>query len=504
MDKVTATQTGLLADALDAAGHHLPMPCRGRRTCGKCGVYVAGVTVPADEHEAALLARYPQPELPGYAFRLACMCQIRGTVAVVTSSIAGVVVADVGMELISYDGTEPQSLGCAIDIGTTTVTLLIFRLGDRELLAEVSQLNHQVAYGSDVLSRIDATATVGSARLQDVIVTQLTGMLDTALRQAGAQATDITRMTITGNTTMLHLLDGLPVRSLGVYPFTPQTLFGETRPARDFFPGLINAELYLPPGISTYVGPDVVCGLLATGVGAAGQAELLVDVGTNGEMAVSDGDRLWCCSTAAGPAFEGAEISAGMPALPGAIEDVWLADDGRIGYRTIARKRPKGICGSGLISAVNTFLDAKLVDETGAMRGTAIEIGNSGISLTQADVRRLQLAKAAIAAGIDTLLAEAGKQAEELSVLHLAGGFGSYMSSESAVGIGLLPPTLIERVSASGNAALTGAVLLTLSRESRGIAEQRAARAEEVGLATHPVFMDRYIEQMSFSGDDNV
>ncbi|MDI9628088.1 MAG: ASKHA domain-containing protein [Acidobacteriota bacterium] len=502
MEKVTATQTGLLADALDAAGHHLPMPCRGRRTCGKCGVYVAGETVPADAHEAALLARSPQPELPGYAYRLACLCRIRGTVAVVTSSIAGVAVADVGMELVLYDGADPQSLGCAIDIGTTTVTLLLFRLGDRELLAEVSQLNHQVAFGSDVLSRIDAAATVEPARLQQVIVTQLSAMLDTAAQQAGAQATDITRLTITGNTTMLHLLAGLPVKSLGVYPFTPQTLFGETRPARDVFPDLVNAELYLPPGVSTYVGPDVVCGLLATGVGSSDQAELLVDVGTNGEMALSVGGRLWCCSTAAGPAFEGAEISAGMPALPGAIEDVWLDDDGGIGYRTIGRKRPKGICGSGLISAVNAFLDANLIDETGAMRGTAIEIGNSGIRLTQTDVRKLQLAKAAMAAGIDTLLAEAGMRAEELSVLHLAGGFGSYLSSESAAGIGLLPRTLIDRVSASGNAALTGAVLLTLSRDSRQIAEQRAARAEEVELATHPVFMDRYIEQMTFSDDD--
>ena len=501
MDKIHATESSLLADALSAGGHHLPMPCRGRHTCGKCGVYVAGDVEPADSTEADLLERSSQPPLPGYTYRLACLARINGDVAVIASSVSGVVVADVGMDLIAYDGLAPDSYGCAIDVGTTTVTVLVFRLGDNELLADASQLNHQAGYGSDVLSRIDAANQLGVKPLQRLILDQLAAMLVDALNRAGVDATDVTRLTITGNTTMLHLLTGRSVRSLGVSPFTPETLFGYTQPAESLFEFLPNAELYLPPGISTYVGPDIVCGLLATGLGLHGKSELLVDVGTNGEMVCAAGGSVWCCSTAAGPAFEGAEISAGMPALPGAIDDVWV-EDGVIGFTTIGHKRPKGICGTGLISAINSYLDTGVIDETGFMNGTEVEVGSSRITITQADVRKLQLAKAAIAAGIDTLLHEAGLDADRLDTLHLAGGFGSYLQALPAAGIGMIPRALVEKANPAGNTALTGAVLLTLSSAARASAEQRAASAREVELATHPIFMDRYIENMAFRDEE--
>ncbi|MCL2780529.1 MAG: ASKHA domain-containing protein [Actinomycetia bacterium] len=501
MDKVSPTESGLLADALAAGGHHLPMPCRGRHSCGRCGVYLAGAAEPPDQVEAALLARAvhgrQELALPGYEFRLACLARISGEVTIMASSIEGVVVADTDLDLVTYDGRSPRRLGCAIDIGTTTVTVLLFRLGDRERLADVSALNHQVAHGADVLSRIDAASRVGVAALRALIVDQLDAMLAEALGRAGARPGDIERITVTGNTTMLHLLTGRPVASLGVFPFTPDTLFGHTIPAAELFAGLTDAELYLPPGISTYVGPDIVCGVLATRLGDQGRGELLVDVGTNGEMALAANGRLWCCSTAAGPAFEGAEISAGMPALPGAIDDVWAAA-GRLEFSTIERKRPKGLCGTGLINAVDAFLDLGVVDETGAMDGESVAIGASGIAVTQADVRKLQLAKAAIAAGIDTMLAESGLDAADLVALQLAGGFGSYISPEQAGGIGLIPVDLVAKSEPAGNTALTGAVLLTLSRAARREAERRAAAAVEVQLATHPVFMTQYIEQMAF------
>ena len=500
MDKVRATKTGRLADALADCGQHLPMPCRGRHTCGKCGIYVAGPVAPPDLIEAGLLARSSAAELPGYEYRLACLARIDGDVSIVASSISGVVVASVGMDVATYDGDRPDSLGCAIDVGTTTVTVLVFRLGDRERLGDVSALNHQVVHGADVLSRIDAANTLGVEVLQRLIVDQLGDMLAEALAAAGAPASGITRVTVTGNTTMLHLLTGLPVASLGVVPFTPVTLFGTSEPAATLFPALTDAELYLPPGISTYVGPDIVCGVLATGLGVRDRAELLVDVGTNGEMVLAAGGRMWCCSTAAGPAFEGAEISAGMPALPGAIEDVWV-DGAGVGFATIDRKRPKGLCGTGLIGAVDAFLSLGVIDETGAMNAASVEIGRSGIRLTQVDVRKLQLAKSAIAAGIDTLVHDAGLAAGDISVLHLAGGVGSYLQPRPASGIGLFPVELADRADPAGNTALTGAVLLTLSRAARRAAQERASAAREVALATHPVFMDRYIENMAFRSE---
>ncbi len=502
MDRVTATPTGLLADALAEAGHHLPMPCRGRHTCGKCGVYLSGPVEPPGADEVALLARNPQPALPGYAYRLACLARIGGEVSILASSISGVVVADVGLDAATYDGDRPDSLGVAIDIGTTTVTVMVFRLGDRELLADVSELNHQAVHGADVLSRIDAANTLGVEPLRRLIVDQLAAMVSRALVRAGSAPADVTRATVTGNTTMLHLLTGRPVETLGVYPFTPVTLFGEALPAREILPELTAAELYLPPGISTYVGPDITCGLLATGLGARDEPELLIDVGTNGEMALASAGSLWCCSTAAGPAFEGAEISAGMPALSGAIEDVWVDGEG-LGFATVGRKRAKGLCGTGLIGSVDALLDLGIIDETGAMEKAGVEIGDSGITLTRADVRKLQLAKAAIAAGIDTLVHEAGLSAEAVGSLHLAGGFGSYLQPRPAAGIGLFPQILVDRADPAGNTALTGAVMLTLSRAARRTVAERAASAVEVPLSTHAVFMDRYIENMGFRDADD-
>jgi len=464
-------------------------------------VYVAGETEPPEPAEALLLANTSAPELPGYEYRLACLCRLRGEVSVIVSSISDVVVADVGMDAASYDGDEPSSLGLAIDIGTTTVTALLFRLGDRERLATVSEFNHQVVHGADVLSRIDVANRLGSAVLQGLIVEQLNDMVGEALTQAPAAAGDITRVVITGNTTMLHFLCGLPVETLGVFPFTPVSLFGEAMPAERYLPGLRRAELYLPPGISTYVGPDITCGLLATGMGAMAPTKLLVDLGTNGEMALGAGGRLWCCATAAGPAFEGAEISSGMPALPGAIDDVFV-ENGGVGYTTVGHKRPKGVCGTGLIAAVDSWLALGVVSGSGAMAEPFVRIGTSDISLTQADVRKLQLAKAAVAAGIETLLAEAAVGLSDVTCLHLAGGFGSYLQPAPAAGIGLIPQELATRVDPAGNTALSGAVLLTLSKEARRLAEKIAGDATEVQLSTHPVFMDRYIEDMAFREDD--
>ncbi|MDR1711477.1 MAG: ASKHA domain-containing protein [Propionibacteriaceae bacterium] len=495
MDKVSPTDSGILADALAANGHNLPMPCRGRHTCGKCGVYLAGAAEPPGDVEQSLLARNPAPQLPGYSWRLACLARIRSEVSIVASSVAGVVVADVGMELVEYDGDAPASLGCAVDVGTTTVTLLLFRLGDRERVADVSELNQQVVHGADVLSRIDAAAQVGVAALQSLILAQLRRMLSRALDSAGACAADVSRVVITGNTTMLHLLTGRPVASLGVFPFTPDTRFGHAMPACAVFPQL-SAELYLPPAISAYVGPDIVCGILATGLGTHGRPEVLIDVGTNGEMVLVAHGRTLCCSTAAGPAFEGAEISAGMPALPGAIDGVWV-DNGQVAYSTIGKRRARGICGTGLIGAVDTCLALGVLDETGALDAD-FRVGDSGISITQADIRKLQLAKAAIAAGVDTLLSEAGLAPSAVAKLELAGGFGSYLQAEPAAAIGLFPRVLASAVDPAGNTALAGAVLLTLSRRARDAAARIAAEAEEIPLAANAVFLDRYVENMAF------
>jgi len=498
---VLPTDSGLLADALTAAGCFTPMPCRGRHSCGKCAVYVSGRLPPPGPDEAALLARFPQPGMPGYVRRLACLARIDGETEVVVSSMGGVAIAPADLPLVTYDGDEPMSLGCAVDVGTTTVTVLLFRLGSHERLADVSELNHQAVHGADVITRIDAASRVGVDALQRLIVTQLDRMLAEALARADAPAGAVTRLTVTGNTTMLHLLTGRPVASLGVSPFTPDSLFGYETAASDLFPSLTAARLYLPPAISAFVGPDIVCGILATQPGEAGGPELLVDVGTNGEMALTVGGKRLCCSTAAGPVFEGANISAGMPALPGAIDDVWV-EAGACQYSTIGGRRPRGLCGTGLIGAVDALLTLGVVDGTGAMDNTPTVIGDR-VSVTQADVRQLQLAKAAVAAGIDALLHAAGLTPDGVARVHLAGGFGSYLRVEPAAGIGLIPRVLTARCQPAGNTALSGAAMLTTSGAARAAAERIARQAEEVQLSTDACFMARYIERMAFDGDDD-
>jgi len=244
------------------------------------------------------------------------------------------------------------------------------------------------------------------------------------------------------------------------------------------------------------VGADITCGILATGLCAPGAARLLVDVGTNGEMALHTGGRLLCCATAAGPAFEGANISMGMPATPGAVYKVERTESGLV-CRTVGGARPIGICGTGLISALGVMLRTGAMDETGRLASETFALADQ-IVITQQDVRNLQLAKAAIAAGIEALLGEAGLSLDEVGALYLAGGFGSYIDPAEAAAIGLIPRELAAKAVTAGNAALTGAVRMLFDDGQRMEGESLAAGALEIPLATNPRFMDAYIEHMGF------
>ncbi|MDR1892491.1 MAG: ASKHA domain-containing protein [Oscillospiraceae bacterium] len=542
---------GLLSDALFAAGVPLSMPCGGRRSCGKCAVFVSGAADEVSEEEKILLARLPEktPPAPGYVRRLACFCHISGEVLAALEDDGRIAVAspcrcgapsplprspagDIPprprlpiFNLISskfnYDGEHPEDFGVAVDIGTTTVTVIVLRLGDGRILADKSERNRQTVFGADVLSRIDAANRLGAEPLRDAITGQLCRLIADALSVAGAAPEAVRRICVTGNTTMLHLLTGHSVASLGVVPFEPETRFGETLPAVSLFPALTSARLYLPNAISAYVGPDIVCGILSSGLPDR-ENSLLVDVGTNGEMAINANGCLLCCATAAGPAFEGAEISSGMAALPGAIDFVRpipgalrspesaargtpriKGDYKEIYFSTIGGQPAVGVCGTGLISAVDTLLKLGLMDETGMAYDDELPLGNSGISLTQQDIRKLQLAKSAIASGIATLIHEGGLPENDVRALYLSGGFGSYIRPESAIGIGLIPKTLGDRSVSAGNSALAGAAQLTLNAGLREKAVEIANVTKEIQLATHPFFMEQYIENMMFDSIHN-
>jgi len=289
---------------------------------------------------------------------------------------------------------------------------------------------------------------------------------------------------VTGNTTMLHFLTGLDASGIAVAPFTPKSLFGEWYD-----------NIYTPKCISSYVGADITCAIIASGM-MNDKISFLVDIGTNGEMAVFKDGELICCSTAAGPAFEGANISAGMLGTEGAINKVYI-EDGRLCYTTIGDKKAVGICGTGLIDAVGCMLELGVLDESGYLEDD-FEIGTSGIFITPGDIRQLQLAKSAIRAGIDTLLHKCSVTPDELDCFYIAGGFGSFIDKNSAAKIGLIPKEAIDKVKVIGNGAGQGACMLLLNRDMIKSSEEIAKNAKTVELSSDEFFMNSYMDNMFF------
>ncbi|MDR1650542.1 MAG: ASKHA domain-containing protein [Synergistaceae bacterium] len=503
------------ASAVKSAGVFFQMPCGGRGRCGKCAVLVKGECGGLSEQEAALLSRSRMAgeHADGLA-RIACLCRVTGDCEIFVPSPGRVFVPGAVGVRAEYDGPAEGSCGVCADIGTTTVSSLLFSFETGGLLASSHRMNSQAAYGADVLSRIEYSNRGGLEALRESIVRQLGEMFGEMLLESGRRASEVGRVVVTGNTTMLHFLTGLDPRGIGAAPFTPQSLFGCERPAGEIFPDLERASLFLPPSISAYVGADVTCGILSTDLTRDGRPRLLIDAGTNGETALWDGGRILCCSAAAGPAFEGAEIEMGMPAFPGAVRHVKTLD-GAVKCETIDGAPPAGVCGSGMISALDMMLKEGIMDGGGRildsghpftdlvfdLPGVRAFMLGGGVYLTQKDIRNIQLVKASIAAGVNVLIAKAGMTPGSLERLYLSGGFGSTMDPGEASRVGLFPRELAGRAEAAGNTALAGASQLLFSRAAREKLSGITELAEEIPLSGNADFMDEYVKQMLFSDE---
>ena len=466
-------------------------PCGGHGKCGKCKVIAKGALSEITEAEKKLLT---EDELDG-GVRLACLTYALGDCEVVTLS------ENEGAQIIT-DGVLPEfdrrstftKYGVAVDIGTTT---LAARLYDAKgnVLAETSCLNPQEKWGADVISRVE-TALDGKAReLAGAIRQALDRMVSELGNIAKVNARDFDGVVITGNTVMLSLLTEQSVEPFSHAPFDARRLFGETLTAAQlelsaFVP---NTPIYLPPCISAFVGADTTCALLATQLCEEDTA-MLVDIGTNGEMALWSRGTLTVCSTAAGPAFEGVGISMGMRGADGAIDRVSI-EDGALKPHVIGDGTPVGICGSGLVDAVACMLDLETVDESGYLEEDEFVIQDP-VYLTPKDIRMLQFAKSAICAGVVALTETEKINASGISTLYIAGGFGNYLNRKSAARIGLLPKELSQKAKAVGNAALSGASMLLLNMEMRTKAEAVAKNARVLDLAASEVFLDRYVAGM--------
>ncbi|MDE6879786.1 MAG: ASKHA domain-containing protein [Oscillospiraceae bacterium] len=453
-----------------------PRPCGGRGTCGKCTVELTGEISPPNEAERKAGAR------------LACQAMLLGDgeVRLENSSLEQV---ETGCHIV-IDAVNPMpgQVGAAVDIGTTTVVLRLFDLPSGRALAQAAMLNPQTDTAADVIGRIDAALKGGLPRLRGQIEGAVFSLLEDACGQAGCDPAEVCSMVATGNTAMLYLLTGQDPACLARVPFRADTLFGISRTSQ-------GRTVYLPPCMDAFVGGDITCAILASGMCRSKEAALLCDMGTNGEIALWLNSRLYVASTAAGPAFEGAGISCGCGSVRGAVDQVWLEDE-QIQIHTLGDESPVGICGSGLVDAVAVFLATGALDPDG-MAARELRL-HDDVVLQPQDISAVQLAKAAIAAGVDTLLEYAGGSYEQIAVFYIAGGFGSRLNIENAAAIGLIHPALRDKARVIGNAALTGASRLLLDQGAVREAASIAAQAEPVPLSGDPVFENYYMERLLF------
>ena len=459
-----------LMDILRAGGHGIDAPCGGRGTCGKCKVKVDGTEVLACQ---TVVDRDMTVELP----------ESRGD-AILTAGISVKTAGSAGFRL-------------AFDIGTTTVAGFLVDGSGAELAGE-SRENPQRAYGADVISRIQyALKTDGN--VQTITIRECLAQMSAALcAKGGVEESEISTVSIVGNPAMQQLFLGISPENLAKIPFAPVLTKAQEVPAKEYLPALQNAKLLIVPDISGFVGADTVACMLATELSRQEDWTLLVDIGTNGEMVLGNKDRMVACSTAAGPALEGANISCGMRGRPGAIDHA-RAENGHLVCSVIGNAEAEGICGSGLIDAAAAALELGLINTRGRVQteDRCIHLTRN-VVLTQDDIRQLQLAKGAVAAGIRLMAEHLGIELEEIRQVFLAGAFGTFMDPVSACRMGLLPQELEGKTVAVGNAAGSGAKLLACDSTALEHAQALVEKTEFLELASLPDFQFCFAESMRF------
>jgi len=506
-----------LLEAAGQAGIILNTVCGGKGICEKCSVNVE----------------------PGEEQVLACQYRIQSdlTVTIPAGSrffeqkilaegidTKGRIQPDIYKKYLQPDSTSPI-FGVAVDIGTTTVVAKLIDMKDGRCLATEAELNPQSRYGDDVISRITYAETDAKlAELQKAIIDCTNELIVRLCKQAGIDAKHIYEVTVVGNTTMNHIFLKLPVKQLGQAPYKAFSLDAKDTPAGELALQINAAgNIHSASNIAGFVGSDTTAVALAVDIDSAEEMTLAVDIGTNGELVLGTSDKLYAASCAAGPALEGARIRCGSRAVEGAIEAV-VAGDGDIVLDVIGDCPARSICGSGLIDAVAVLLKLGIVDATGrfvsastladsvppaivsrirAELGEPVFILTAGgaaetVFLTQKDIRQVQLAKAAIRAGIKLLEQKLGITDAEIQRIFLAGAFGNYLRAESALRIGLLPDVPVERIHFVGNAASAGAQMILLSRHCREKAKELARKIEYVEIAHEPEFQAVFAEAMSF------
>lgn len=466
----------LLLTFLQEQGLAPDAPCGGHGTCGKCRCLVDGTE------------------------QLACRTVIDRdmTVSLPEKKDTRILTDSLAVEARA-DGAHKYVL--AFDIGTTTVVCYLLSGMTGALLAQASAINPQSQFGADVIARIQYAMGAEGFPLRDAITAALAALAEEAAKKAGIAPGEITLASVVGNTAMHHLLLGIDPKPLTVPPYMPNVREAMVLPARNLLPIHPDGMVRILPNIAGFVGADTVGCLVSTRFDRVRELTLMIDIGTNGEMVLGDGTRRIACSTAAGPAFEGAKIQCGMRGADGAVDHVWL-EDGEIRFSVIGGGKAMGLCGSGLLDLVAVLLRQEEISESGHMPCKTYTLPGTEVFLTQKDIREVQLAKAAIRAGIELMCQQLTVSPEDIRQVRLAGAFGNYLDPASACAIGMIPECLLDRIKPIGNAAGEGAKLCALSGEEYTYSQALAENTRFLELASLPEFNDCYVDCLTFEEED--
>jgi len=516
--------------------------CNGMGRCGKCVVITQKDMFPVTTADLTYISKKDLD----MGYRLACRVMLKESCTIQIPDNMEQITSDSEIRQDDIQDTEASTYGVAIDIGTTTIGAALIDIQDSKVVGQKSLLNHQRVYGADVISRIaasleteDGTDAINESNLIKMRRSILTDIADTINDLMAGRKGYVSQIVIAGNTTMLHLLRGYNCEGLGSYPYTPVTLDAESLTLNDLYDaedskafidsyktlaGNNNScrqdtAVFIMPGISVFVGADIVSGMYSLGFGDDKSTSniFMLDMGTNGEMAFKSGDHIYVASTAAGPVFEGGGISCGTGSIPGAVSHISINRDGKgsisTQIETINGLTPTGICGTGVLELVSELVRNGIIDKTGLLSDEFFDTGyvfasnrSQTFAMTQSDIRQVQLAKAAIRSGIEILISEsAGVSADNIDKVYIAGGFGREVRPDAIRALQMLPQDIdSDKIYSPGNTSLSGCIKFIMNTAVNGIAteinkvKKIAGMSTEVILAGLDEFDDTYYEYLDF------
>ena len=478
---ISVNQGTPLIDVLHEFG--VEFPCGGKGICGSCKVKLLQGELKIEPVQQQKLDKLKF----GKEWRLSCFCKAESDITLEISQFENIILADSS----TFDFRPQKGFGIAVDLGTTTVVVQLMNLENGHVLDSVSDINPQVKFGGDLISRIQSCLDGNFEELQNLIRSKIWKMIYSIIQK---HPVEVSKVTMVGNTVMHHVFSGLAVNSLSFYPFhSPNLGTQKFTPAEINWELPENTEIRFFSSIGSFVGSDILAGIAATKIAEREEFSVLIDLGTNGEIVIGNRDKIICASTAAGPAFEGAKISQGMRATTGAISSVDFVNN-ELKAHVIGNTTARGICGSGLIDIMAILLKREKIGMFGEINSGQDNVKlTKQVSITQQDIREFQLAKAAIAAGIQILLNQLKITYTEIEHVFIAGGFGNFLNINNVIRTGLIECEA-EKIVKLGNTALIGAKIFLFEDEK--FIQKILDKTSQINLEGDPDFQNIYIEKM--------